>query len=96
VNILSGTPFADVRNLQVGQQGNAVLGTPVILSGGTIADSRNGISVTASGKTTQEREEQFVVRLKPPLVDGSGQILLPGGSYQFRLHRNYIQHIAGK
>ncbi|HEY9852445.1 MAG TPA: hypothetical protein V6D28_23435, partial [Leptolyngbyaceae cyanobacterium] len=79
-NILTGTPFADVRNLQVGQQIDAVLATPVIWSGGTIADSRNGISVTASGKTTQEREEQFVVRLEQPLVDGSGQVLLPGGS----------------
>ncbi|MFB2897803.1 TrbI/VirB10 family protein [Aerosakkonemataceae cyanobacterium BLCC-F50] len=78
-NILTGTPLAEVRNLQVGQLVNGTLATPVIWSGGTTADSRNGILVTASEKT-QERAEQFVVRLEQPLVDDSGQVLLPSGS----------------
>ncbi|MFB2834228.1 TrbI/VirB10 family protein [Floridanema evergladense] len=80
-NILTGTPVADVRNLQVGQLVNGVLATPVIWSGGTTADSGND-RATASGKTSQAQEqtEQFVVRLEQPLVDESGQVLLPSGS----------------
>lgn len=79
-NILTGTPLAEVRNLQVGQLVDGTLATPVIWSGGTSADSRNSTSVNASEKTTQERAEQFVVRLEQPLVDDSGQVLLPSGS----------------
>lgn len=83
-NILTGTPLSEVRNLQVGQQAEAVLVTPVI---STISTStNNNIQVASVGSSSNiaspsnRQEERFVVQLKQPLIDSSGKALLPPGT----------------
>lgn len=83
-NILTGTPLSEVRNLQVGQQAEAVLVTPVI---STINSStNNNIQVASVGSSSNiaspsnRQEERFVVQLKQPLIDSSGKALLPPGT----------------
>lgn len=83
-NILTGTPLSEVRNLQVGQQAEAVLVTPVIA---TIDSSTNNdiqvASVRSSGNiasSSNTQEERFVVQLNQSLVDSLGQALLPPGT----------------
>lgn len=83
-NILTGTPLSEVKNLQVGQQAEAVLVTPVI---STISSStNNNIQVASVGSSSNiaspsnRQEERFVVQLKQPLIDSSGKALLPPGT----------------
>ncbi|MFB2920194.1 MULTISPECIES: hypothetical protein [Aerosakkonema] len=83
-NILTGTPLSEVRNLQVGQQAEAVLVTPVIA---TIDSSTNNDIQVASVRSTgniasssNAQEERFVVQLNQSLVDSLGQALLPPGT----------------
>ncbi|MFB2838011.1 hypothetical protein [Floridanema evergladense] len=83
-NILTGTPLSEVRNLQVGQQAEAVLVTPVI---STISSStNNNIQVASVGSSSNiaspsnRQEERFVVQLKQSLIDSSGKALLPPGT----------------
>lgn len=82
-NILVGMPLVDVKNLMVGQQAEAILVTPVISS---IDPARNssGVQIAArqssSLPSSNTDAERFVVRLNQPLVDSSGQVLLPSGT----------------
>ena len=82
-NILTGTPLVEVKNLMVGQQAEAVLVTPVISSIDPARNS-NGVQIAARQSNllpdSNTNAERFVVRLNQPLVDSSGQVLLPSGT----------------
>lgn len=84
-NILTETPLLLVRNLTVGQQAEAILVTPVISTVDFNNNNSNSVQITSVRQSNVPSSsgtdsERFVVQLNQPLVDSSGQVILPSGT----------------